>query len=228
MQRSAHPSRNGFGSTLEEITAYEPSGPLTSNLPSEPDHLVQPKSATGYKSNAVQSWNRVLVADILPVSVNGINYNQILVESNLDKITELLSRCFPRQYQSYINSYFALYPNSTCLQATRGNLMIGCVVFKLEELRKSHLQGSIAYLAVDKTSRNQKVGSNLLRRAIRTLENEGVQEVILYTEVNNLPSLRLYGKFGFFQKKRIPGYYPTGVDAFQLKLVLQPLRYLRR
>lgn len=43
-------------------------------------------------------------------------------------------------------------------------------------------------------------------------------EVVLETEMSNLPALRLYENLGFVRDKRLFRYYLNGVDALRLKL----------
>lgn len=43
-------------------------------------------------------------------------------------------------------------------------------------------------------------------------------EVVLETEITNIPALRLYENLGFVRDKRLFDYYLNGVDALRLKL----------
>ena len=46
-------------------------------------------------------------------------------------------------------------------------------------------------------------------------------QVVLETEITNLPALRLYENLGFVRDKRLFRYYLNGVDALRLKLWLR-------
>lgn len=43
-------------------------------------------------------------------------------------------------------------------------------------------------------------------------------EVVLETEITNIPALKLYENLGFVRDKRLFDYYLNGVDALRLKL----------
>ena len=45
---------------------------------------------------------------------------------------------------------------------------------------------------------------------------------MLETEVDNIPSLRIYEKLGFLRTKRLHRYYLNGNTAFRLVLYLKP------
>lgn len=76
-------------------------------------------------------------------------------------------------------------------------------------------------LAVDVNYRKRKIGSNLVRKAIRAMVEDDADEVVLETEITNRPALRLYENLGFVRDKRLFRYYLNGVDALRLKLWLR-------
>jgi hypothetical protein len=47
-------------------------------------------------------------------------------------------------------------------------------------------------------------------------------QIALETEVDNVPSLRIYEKLGFLRTKRLYRYYLNGNTAFRLVLYLKP------
>lgn len=52
-------------------------------------------------------------------------------------------------------------------------------------------------------------------------------EVVLETEITNIPALRLYENLGFVRDKRLFDYYLNGVDALRLKLWFKWIVYLK-
>lgn len=144
--------------------------------------------------------------------VDGFEYAEVPANS-LRLIVDFLKKCFPRCYSTYIDSYFKLRPAPSVLQATDEGAIIGCIVYSIDERK----QGNIAYIAVDVIYRKLGIASNLLKFALDLMVT--ANEVILQTEYNNRPSLRLYSKFGFKQIRTITKYYPNGVNAIQMKLV---------
>lgn len=143
---------------------------------------------------------------------DGIEYAEV-AENSHSVIVEFLRGCFPRSYWSYIDSYFKLQPLSPCLQATDDGVLIGCVVYHIDERN----QGNIAYLAVECCYRKMGIASNLLQFAIDRMIT--ANEIVLQTEVNNRPSIQLYEKFGFKRGRVLARYYPNGIHAVQMKLL---------
>lgn len=106
-------------------------------------------------------------------------------------------------------------------QAMHKDECVGAIVCKLDIHRKVIKRGYIAMLAVDVKYRKRKIGSNLVRRAIRAMVEDDADEVVLETEITNRPALRLYENLGFVRDKRLFRYYLNGVDALRLKLWLR-------
>lgn len=98
---------------------------------------------------------------------------------------------------------------------------VGAIVCKLDFHHKSTKRGYIAMLAVDSDYRKRSIGSTLVSRAISQMIEGGADEVVLETEVTNVPALRLYEQLGFVRDKRLFRYYLNGVDALRLKLWLR-------
>lgn len=107
------------------------------------------------------------------------------------------------------------------VKAIHGEECVGAIVCKLDIHRKVIKRGYIAMLAVDVKYRKQKIGSNLVRRAIQAMVEDNAGEVVLETEITNRPALRLYENLGFVRDKRLFRYYLNGVDALRLKLWLR-------
>ncbi len=54
-------------------------------------------------------------------------------------------------------------------------------------------------LTVSPAAQGQGIGSALLTQAIKTCQRQGFQQMTLNTQVDNIPSRRLYSRFGFSQ-----------------------------
>lgn len=73
--------------------------------------------------------------------------------------------------------------------------------------------------------RKKKMGSQLVKLAVRGMRDGGCTEAVLETEVTNIGALRLYEGLGFVRDKRLHRYYLNGNDAFRLKVWFEdPLR----
>ena len=116
---------------------------------------------------------------------------------------------------------------------------VGAIVCKLDYHKKIYKRGYIAMLAVDKNFRKRKIGSTLVKKAIDAMIGDDADEVsisyqsrtwwvtfflrqvVLETEITNMPALQLYENLGFVRDKRLFRYYLNGVDALRLKLWLR-------
>lgn len=99
--------------------------------------------------------------------------------------------------------------------------LIGVIVCKLEPHRGGPLRGYIAMLATRSSHRGQGIASRLVRLAVTKMIAAGADEIALETEVDNVPSLRIYENLGFLRTKRLHRYYLNGNTAFRLVLYLK-------
>lgn len=101
------------------------------------------------------------------------------------------------------------------------------------------MRGYIAMLATREEHRGKGIASKLVRMAVQKMIEQDADEVrpgnvtidcllahimkiALETEVDNIPSLRIYEKLGFLRTKRLFRYYLNGNTAFRLVLYLKP------
>lgn len=73
-------------------------------------------------------------------------------------------------------------------------------------------------LVVKKEYRKLKIGSKLVMLAVNAMKESKADEIVLETEANNKPALKLYENLGFLRDKRLFRYYLNGLDALRLKL----------
>lgn len=123
--------------------------------------------------------------------------------------------------------------------------VIGVIVCKLEPHRGGPLRGYIAMLATRQEHRGKGIASKLVRMAVEKMREQDADEVsrslytmpmrnsndckiltiakiALETEVDNIPSLRIYENLGFLRTKRLHRYYLNGNPAYRLVLYLKP------
>lgn len=106
------------------------------------------------------------------------------------------------------------------------------------------MRGYIAMLATRSDCRGQGIATRLVQLATQKMIEQGADEVCenqkagdqkltcvqiaLETEVDNIPSLRIYEKLGFLRTKRLHRYYLSGTTAFRLILYVKPgVPYMR-
>jgi len=74
--------------------------------------------------------------------------------------------------------------------------------------------GHIMNLAIAPSFRGKGYGKLLLERGLAYLRSLGANCVELEVRVGNGPAIRLYEKYGFSIKERLPHYYRDGEDAY--------------
>lgn len=142
-------------------------------------------------------------------------------ELQMPDIMRLIQKDLSEPYSIYTYRYFIHNWPKLCFLAMVKTKCVGAVVCKLDLHKKIVRRGYIAMLAVDENYRKQKIGSNLVLKAIRAMVADDADEVVLETEITNKPALRLYENLGFVRDKRLFRYYLNGVDALRLKLWLR-------
>lgn len=84
------------------------------------------------------------------------------------------------------------------------------------------MRGYIAMLATQQERRGQGIATKLVRMAVDAMIAKDADEIALETEVDNIPSLRIYERLGFIRTKRLHRYYLNGNTAYRLILYLKP------
>ncbi|XP_014295529.1 N-alpha-acetyltransferase 30 isoform X1 [Microplitis demolitor] len=152
---------------------------------------------------------------------NDVEYVSYTNELQMPDIMKLIQKDLSEPYSIYTYRYFIHNWPKLCFLAMHGKECVGAIVCKLDIHRKIIKRGYIAMLAVDIKYRKRKIGSNLVRKAIRAMVEDDADEIVLETEITNRPALRLYENLGFVRDKRLFRYYLNGVDALRLKLWLR-------
>lgn len=153
--------------------------------------------------------------------IDKVTYVQYQSELQMPDIMRLIQKDLSEPYSIYTYRYFIHNWPMLCFLAMYGDKCVGAIVCKLDMHKKTVRRGYIAMLAVDENYRKEKIGSNLVMRAIAAMVRDGADEVVLETEITNEPALKLYENLGFVRDKRLFRYYLNGVDALRLKLWLK-------
>ncbi|KAK4614224.1 N-alpha-acetyltransferase 30 [Fulvia fulva] len=140
----------------------------------------------------------------------------------LPAIKQLISKDLSEPYSIYVYRYFLYQWGDLCFMALdSSDTLIGVIVCKLEPHRGGPLRGYIAMLATQAEHRGKGIAGKLVRLALDAMKAQDADEIALETEVDNIPSLRIYEKLGFIRTKRLHRYYLSGTSAFRLILYLK-------
>lgn len=146
-----------------------------------------------------------------------IEYKEYESELQMHDIMRLIQAELSEPYSIYTYRYFIYNWPKLCFLAAHGNEYVGAIVCKLD-MHMNVKRGYIAMLAVRQEYRKLKIGTTLVQKAIEAMLADNADEVVLETEMRNIPALRLYENLGFVRDKRLFRYYLNGVDALRLKL----------
>ncbi|XP_055905811.1 N-alpha-acetyltransferase 30A [Eupeodes corollae] len=146
-----------------------------------------------------------------------IEYKEYESELQMHDIMRLIQAELSEPYSIYTYRYFIYNWPKLCFLAAHGNEYVGAIVCKLD-MHMNVKRGYIAMLAVRREYRKLKIGTTLVQKAIEAMLADNADEVVLETEMRNIPALRLYENLGFVRDKRLFRYYLNGVDALRLKL----------
>eukprot|EP01129_Flabellula_baltica_P005068 TRINITY_DN1808_c0_g1_i1.p1 TRINITY_DN1808_c0_g1~~TRINITY_DN1808_c0_g1_i1.p1 ORF type:complete len:154 (-),score=18.00 TRINITY_DN1808_c0_g1_i1:420-881(-) len=147
-----------------------------------------------------------------------ITYRQYNAHDQLEPIMKLMEDNLSEPYSVYTYRHFIFNWPQLCWMAFHEETCIGAVVCKLEF--KKRYKGYIAMLAVSDQYRGHRIGSTLVKKAIKEMKAFGCIEAHLETEATNLGALKLYKNLGFMKDKRHYRYYLNGNDAYRLRLFL--------
>ncbi|XP_050331686.1 N-alpha-acetyltransferase 30A-like [Bactrocera neohumeralis] len=166
---------------------------------------------------SVSTTPALAVTTELDLSNVQIEYKEYESELQMHDIMRLIQAELSEPYSIYTYRYFIYNWPKLCFLAAHGNEYIGAIVCKLD-MHRNVRRGYIAMLAVRKEYRKLKIGTTLVQKAIEAMLADNADEVVLETEMRNVPALRLYENLGFVRDKRLFRYYLNGVDALRLKL----------
>ncbi|KAJ3770505.1 acyl-CoA N-acyltransferase [Lentinula raphanica] len=155
---------------------------------------------------------------------NNITYRVYTGESDLPHVMALVESELSEPYVIYTFRYFlSQWPHLAFLAySPQSPTPVGVIVCKQDLHRNMYNRGYIAMLSVDKGYRKRGIASTLVRNSMEAMKEDGVEEIVLETEYDNLPALSLYESLGFIREKRLFRFYLNGKDAFRLVLTVPP------
>lgn len=117
------------------------------------------------------------------------------------------------------------HPSSLSTIAEEGGRIQGFIILRPLGRRSGADTITVLHLLtidVAVEGRRRGTGSLLMRWALAQAERIRARVFALEASVENLPAQAFYAQFGFQAVGTIPGYYPGGLDAVSMELVLRP------
>ncbi|XP_075158876.1 N(alpha)-acetyltransferase 30 A [Haematobia irritans] len=207
----------------DEIEREKSCNTAMTKSPSDEQNTTKMGDGKGSSKDSVRSADAIeearseITSTVLDLSNVHIEYKEYESELQMHDIMRLIQAELSEPYSIYTYRYFIYNWPKLCFLAAHGNEYVGAIVCKLD-LHMNVRRGYIAMLAVRKEYRKLKIGTTLVQKAIEAMLADKADEVVLETEMSNLPALRLYENLGFVRDKRLFRYYLNGVDALRLKL----------
>lgn len=134
--------------------------------------------------------------------------------ADFERICEIDRQCFPPgiAYTRDDIAMAVLQPGVTVVVAEDGGAIVGFVMIA----RRSHRRGHIITIDVLAANRRRGLGTQLMEEAHRRLRDRGVASVSLETALDNAAAIRFYEKLGYTTVRRLEGYYPNRLDAWEM------------
>lgn len=138
-----------------------------------------------------------------------ITFRQMTL-SDIDAVTELDKKSFgDDSWSRYIFAYEARNLDADYIVAEFDEKIIACAGMQLYDE-----EAYITTLAVAPEFRRRGIAKKMLENLILTAKSYGAIFMSLEVRVDNIPSIKLYKKFGFKIIGRDKNYYADGEDAF--------------
>lgn len=131
-----------------------------------------------------------------------------IIKLSFETLTEVYSPVI-------FNSFYEAYPNGF-LVAEINRKIIGFII----GIKISKTSAKISMMAVNENYRRKKTGSLLLNKLIVQLIREGITQIDLEVNTNNIAAIQFYKRHGFIISDKILKFYQSGDDAYIMKLIL--------
>jgi len=143
------------------------------------------------------------------------------VEGDLDQVININRQSLPENYsRPFFLHLYERYPNLFLVAELRDRV-VGYVLCRIEtgfpDLSQFGFltkKGHVVSIAVLKEYRQAGIGTRLMKNIFREMTKYGAKECYLEVRVSNRGAIQMYEKLGFIQRRRSPGYYKDGEDAF--------------
>jgi ribosomal-protein-alanine N-acetyltransferase len=140
-------------------------------------------------------------------------------EADLDRILEIERHSFGKD--AYPRKLFAEYLRrcgSLFLVArlARSRSHAAVVAYMITCIRGN--AGELISVAVAPEARRQGAASQLMDSTLRRLRRRGIPRMVLMVRIRNRAARAFYQKYGFEKRRRVPGYYEDGADAWLMEL----------
>ena len=127
-------------------------------------------------------------------------------------VIKLATKTLPEHYNPSLFSYFYETFPEGFIVAEKNHKIIGFIVGVITIPKKA----KILMLAVDKTNRKQKIGTELLNKFLEQISLKDIRRIELEVRTDNKKAISFYEKLGFVINEKIPQFYQNQEDAYNM------------
>jgi ribosomal-protein-alanine N-acetyltransferase len=138
------------------------------------------------------------------------------LQEDLSAIFDIEKRSFPDPYPKTLLKAFLFLPGAYVVTTLDG-MVVGYAIGVIRHLSLGH----VISIAISPFYRRSGAGERLLIELIERLKKIGAKEITLEVRETNSAAIELYRKLGFFEKRKLSGYYPDGETALEMRLSLK-------
>lgn len=133
--------------------------------------------------------------------------------ADLDALVALEEASFDhdRVSRAQFRRHLASPSAAVLVAAERGQVLGAALLF----FRRGASAARLYSIAITQTARGQGLGAKLLEAAEREARNHGCATMKLEVRTDNIAAMALYEKRGYLRRKREPGFYENGMDAWR-------------
>ena len=133
--------------------------------------------------------------------------------TDMFSVVKLASTTLTEQYNpSLFNYFYESFPEGFII-AEYGHKIIGFIV----GVKINDILSKILMLSISEQFQNKNIGSNLLKKFLRKISDEGVKFVELEVRIDNEKAINFYRKHGFKIRNEITDFYQNGESAYTMK-----------
>jgi len=131
-------------------------------------------------------------------------------------VIKLTHETLTERYNPNLFNYFYETFQQGFLVAEKNSKIIGFII----GIKTSPDSVRILMLGVSSNHRQQKIGTNLIKRFFEIMYENNVKKIDLEVRTNNEIAIKFYKKLGFNIGNVIPMFYQSGEDAYSMSKFL--------
>lgn len=148
---------------------------------------------------------------------------RLFQRSDIDEVVDINRTCLPENYPDQFFIGLHHHAPKAFIVAECDDGLCGYIMCRIERGissfgRSPVKKGHIVSVAVRKEHRHHGLGSQLVKEAMKGMEEYGASEFFLEVRKTNEAAVSIYEKLNYEIKRVLKGYYRDGEDAYLMVL----------